>query len=128
MLQLLILQRSLIDIAKKRAIKEKLKINYKVGDIESIKSKKIKFDIIISLEVIEHVENYKTFLKAIFSCLIKNGLIILSTINRSYFSYISTILFAEKILKIVPPSEHMTGKNILNQRKLKNLLMNMVFF
>lgn len=98
--------RSLIDIAKKRAIKEKLKINYKIGDIESIKSKKIKFDIIISLEVIEHVENYKMFLKDIFSCLNKNGLIIISTINRSFFSYLSTILFAEKILKLVPSGTH----------------------
>ncbi len=104
--------RSLIKLAKKRALEKKLTINYQVGEISSLKNKKNKFDIIISLEVIEHVANYKIFLEDIFSCLSKNGIIIISTINRNLFSYISTILVAEKILNLVPPGTHDWNKYI----------------
>ena len=104
--------KSLIKVAQKRAIEKKLTINYQVGEISSLKNKKNKFDIIISLEVIEHVANYKIFLEDIFSCLSKNGIIIISTINRNFFSYISTILVAEKILNLVPPGTHDWNKYI----------------
>ncbi len=102
----------LIKLAQKRALEKKLTINYQVGEISSLKNKKNKFDIIISLEVIEHVANYKIFLEDIFSCLSKNGIIIISTINRNLFSYISTILVAEKILNLVPPGTHDWNKYI----------------
>ena len=104
--------RSLIKLAQKRALEKKLTINYQVGEISSLKNKKNKFDIIISLEVIEHVADYKIFLEDIFSCLSKNGIIIISTINRNFFSYISTILVAEKILNLVPPGTHDWNKYI----------------
>ena len=53
--------KSLIKVAKKRASSQNLNINYKVGDIDIFKKKSLKFDIIISLEVIEHVNDYKSF-------------------------------------------------------------------
>ena len=96
----------LIKMAKKRALEKNIKINYKTSTIEKLAKNKNKFDIIISLEVIEHVNDYKLFLNNIFKCLNKNGIVIISTINRNIFSYITTILFAEKILKIVPDSVH----------------------
>ena len=104
--------KSLIDVAKKRAIDQNLKINYKVSDINNIKNKNTKFDIIISLEVIEHVADYKAFLNDMFSCLKKNGILIISTINRNFFSYLSTIIIAERILKIVPKDTHDWNKYI----------------
>tara|TARA_B100000029_G_scaffold479979_1_gene527557 strand:- start:10 stop:723 length:714 start_codon:yes stop_codon:yes gene_type:complete len=104
--------KSLIDVAKKRSLNKNLKINYKVGDIKSLKKKHTKFDIIISLEVIEHVCDYEIFLKDIFSCLKKNGIIIISTINRNFFSYLSTIIIAEKIFRIVPKGTHDWDKYI----------------
>ena len=103
---------ALIDVAKKRALNQNLKINYKVGGIESLKNKNTKFDIIISLEVIEHINDYKIFLQNIFLCLKKNGIVILSTINRNFFSYLSTIIIAEKLLKIVPNGTHNWNKYI----------------
>lgn len=96
----------LIKMANKRAEKKGLKIDYQNITIETLIKKQLKFDIVISLEVIEHVEDYKKFLQDIFHVLKPKGLIILSTINRNYFSYITTILFAEKILKLVPDGVH----------------------
>ena len=104
--------KSLIEVAKKRATVKNFKINYQVGEISSLKKKRNKFDIIISLEVIEHVADYKIFLEGIFSCLNKNGIVIISTINRNFFSYISTILLAEKILNLVPSGTHDWNKYI----------------
>ena len=104
--------KSLIDIAKERALSQNLKINYKVANIENFKTKNFKFDIIISLEVIEHVDNYKLFLENIFSLLNKNGIIILSTIDRNLFSYLSTIIIAENLLRIVPKGTHDWNKYI----------------
>ena len=102
----------LIDLAKKRAINQNLKINYKLGTIDSLKKNNSKFDVIISLEVIEHVKNYETFLRNIFLCLENGGIVILSTINRTTFSYLSTIIIAEKILRIVPKGTHDWSKYI----------------
>ncbi len=103
---------ALIKVAKKRASNQNLKISYKVGSIDSLKKKSIKFDIIISLEVIEHVKDYKSFLLDISSCLNKNGLIILSTINRNLISYFTTIFMAEKVLRLVPTGTHDWNKYI----------------
>ena len=81
----------LIKEAKRRAVDGKLKINYENCDISKIFNRKEKYDIIISLEVIEHIKDFPRFLNNTFGCLNKNGLIIISTINRSILSYISTI-------------------------------------
>ena len=58
------------------------------------------------MEVIEHVKDYRSFIKLAFKCLKSDGIIIFSTINKSFLSYITTIFLAENILKIVPPKTH----------------------
>ncbi|MAJ24235.1 MAG: bifunctional 3-demethylubiquinol 3-O-methyltransferase/2-polyprenyl-6-hydroxyphenol methylase [Rickettsiales bacterium] len=118
--------KKLIQEAKKRADLKRLKINYKCSSIDVLYEKKFKFDIIICLEVIEHVTNFKEFLKTTFQCLNKDGIIILSTINRSTISYISTILVAENILRLVPKKTHnwdmyIKPEEIINIAKQKSL-------
>ena len=58
------------------------------------------------MEVIEHVKDYRSFIKLAFECLKKDGIIIFSTINKSYLSYFTTIFLAEKVLKLVPSETH----------------------
>ena len=96
----------LINEAKKRAKSKKLKIDYQCQSIKSLKEKSIKFDVILCMEVIEHVEDYKSFIKLAFECLKKDGIIIFSTINKSVLSYFTTIFLAEKVLKLVPSKTH----------------------
>ena len=122
---------NLIKVAKTRAKKNKFKIDYQNTTIESLAKKKEKYDIIISLEVIEHVNDYKLFLKNIFNSLKPKGLIILSTINRNLFSYLTTILFAEKILKLVPNGIHdwkayVKPEEILTEAENSNLLLDKI--
>ena len=91
--------KKLINTAKNRATKKNLDIKYECAEINNLSKKKLKFDVIISLEVVEHVDN-------------KNGLIIFSTINRSKISYLTTILLAERILKLVPNNTHEWDKYV----------------
>ena len=100
------LSKKLITEAKKRAKFKKLKINYKCQSIKSLKDNSVKFDIILCMEVVEHVKDYKNFIKTAFKCLKRDGLIIFSTINKSILSYVTTIFLAEKILKLVPSKTH----------------------
>jgi len=65
-----------------------------------------KYDVITCLEVIEHVANPQLFLAKTISLLKKNGILILSTINRTIKSYLLAIVLAEKILKWMPKGTH----------------------
>ena len=98
--------KKLINEAKKRVKSEKLKIDYQCQSIKNLKQKRVKFDIILCMEVIEHVQDYRGFIKLAFECLKKDGIIIFSTINKSILSYFTTIFLAEKILKLVPSKTH----------------------
>ena len=98
--------KKLINEAKKRAKSKKLKIDYQCQSIKNLKGKRAKFDIILCMEVIEHVQDYRSFIKLAFECLKKDGIIIFSTINKSFLSYFTTIFLAEKVLKLVPSKTH----------------------
>ena len=100
------LSKKLISEAMKRAKLKKLKINYKCQSIKNLKDSSAKFDIILCMEVVEHVKDYKNFIKSAFECLKKDGIIIISTINKSIISYITTIFLAEKVFSLVPSKTH----------------------
>ena len=100
------LSKKLINEAKKRAKFKKLKIDYKCQSIKNLENSGAKFDIILCLEVVEHIKDYKNFVELALKCLKKDGIIIFSTINKSFISYITTIFLAEKILKLVPFKTH----------------------
>ena len=104
--------KQLINIAKKRAKDKGLSIDYECTDINKIHKLGFRFDIIICLEVVEHVLDLQDFLTNAYKCLNRNGLIIFSTINRSKISFFTTILIAENILKLVPKKTHDWNKYV----------------
>ena len=65
-----------------------------------------KFDVILNLEVIEHVENVDLFMKAATDLLKKNGIMFIATINRTLESYVKAIVGAEYILRWLPIGTH----------------------
>jgi 2-polyprenyl-6-hydroxyphenyl methylase / 3-demethylubiquinone-9 3-methyltransferase len=109
-----------IKIAKKHSNKEKLKINYMVKNFEREKLSS-QYDIIIIFEVLEHLENWKSFLKKIQLNLKPNGVLIISTINRNLISKFLTIDLAENLLKWIPLNTHNYHK-FINPNELKYLL------
>ena len=65
-----------------------------------------KYDLIICFELIEHVSKPKSLIKALSQQLTKNGLLIISTLDKTTFSFLQNILIAEHLLEIVPKGTH----------------------
>ena len=94
-----------IKIAKLHAKKNKLNINYFCSSPEKLKIKK-KFDVILNMEIIEHVEDINFFIKSCSKLLKKNGLMFVATLNKTLKSYVFAIIGAEYILKWLPIGTH----------------------
>ena len=82
-----------IVVASLHAKKNNLDIQYINCSPEKNNLKK-KFDVILNLEVVEHVENLDLFLKASNNLLKKNGIMFIAKINRTFESYIKAIVGA----------------------------------
>ena len=109
-----------IEVAKFHAKKNKLKINYKVASPEKLKTK-IKFDVILNMEIVEHVENIDFFIKESAKLLKKNGIMFVATLNKTLKSYIFAIVGAEYILQWLPIGTHEWDK-FLSPDKLISIL------
>ena len=100
-----------IKVAKLHSAKSKLKINYQIKSPEQLDASE-KFDIILNLEIVEHVDNVKLYLKSCNSLLENNGLMFTATLNRTIVSYIKAIIGAEYILRWLPIGTHDWNKFI----------------
>ena len=94
-----------INVAKTHAKKNNLKINYLCASPEKLKIKN-KFDVILNMEIVEHVEDINFFLNSCSKLLKKNGIMFVATLNKTLKSYIFAILGAEYILKWLPIGTH----------------------
>lgn len=95
-----------INIAKEHASINNLQINYKQSLAEDLLNNNEHYDVIIALEVLEHVENVEFFITTCSKLLEKNGIIIFSTINKTIQSFLKSIVAAEYILKWIPKGTH----------------------
>ena len=94
-----------ITVAQIHSEKNNLKIEYINSSPEKNDLKK-KFDVILNLEIVEHVDNLKLFLESSSRMLNKNGIMFVATINRTLKSYIFAIVGAEYILRWLPIGTH----------------------
>lgn len=101
-----------ISIAKNHASISGLEIDYKNILVEELALKEQKFQVIIALEILEHVENVGFFIKTCCKLLEKNGIIIFSTMNKTIKSFLESIIAAEYILKWLPIGTHKWSKFI----------------
>jgi 2-polyprenyl-6-hydroxyphenyl methylase/3-demethylubiquinone-9 3-methyltransferase len=109
-----------IKVAKMHAKKNNLKINYFVKDFEKEKITS-KYDVIIILEVLEHLKNWEEFIKKIKLNLNKNGTLIISTINRNLVSKFLTLDIGENLLKLIPLNTH-TFYKFIKPEELEQVL------
>lgn len=114
-----------IKVAKIHSQKSRLKINYlnkspeQLNDIE-------KFDIILNLEIVEHVDNVDLYIGSCYKLLRKGGLMFTATLNRSLISYFKAIIGAEYILRWLPIGTHDWNK-FLKPEELEELLQDKKF-
>ena len=109
-----------IKIAKLHANKKGLKINYICSSPEKLKITK-KFDVILNMEIVEHVEDISLFLKSCSKLLKKNGLMFVATINKTLKSYVFAIVGAEYVLRWLPIGTHEWEK-FVKPEDLKKIL------
>ena len=117
-----------VKVAKLHSEKNGLKINYINTSPEKL-NELAKFDIILNLEIIEHVNDVSLYIKSCNKLLKKNGLMFTATLNRSFMSYIKAIIGAEYILRWLPIGTHDWNKfikpeeleKLLNQEKFSTV-------
>ncbi len=114
-----------IDIANFHAKENNLNIKYICASPETLKLKK-KFDVILNMEIVEHVEDVNFFIKTSSLLLKKNGLMFIATINKTLKSYLFAIIGAEYVLKWLPIGTHdwqkfLTPNDLLKICKKNNL-------
>ena len=110
-----------IEIAKLHAKKNNLDIKYFCSTPETFKSKD-GFDIILNMEIVEHVEDVDFFLKSCSKLLRQNGIMFVATLNKTLKSYLFAILGAEYILRWLPIGTH-DWEKFVKPDDLTNILM-----
>jgi len=94
-----------IEIAKHHLKKSNLHIKYYNFSPEEFKSNN-KYDVILNMEIVEHVENVNLFIKESTKFLKKSGIMFIATLNQTLKSYLFAIVGAEYILKWLPIGTH----------------------
>jgi len=111
-----------IKIAKLHAKKNNLKIKYLNSSPEKLSNKK-KFDIVLNMEIVEHVSNLEYFIKSCSGLLKKNGIMFVATINKTLKSYAFAIVGAEYIMRWLPIGTH-DWDNFIKPEKLSQICSN----
>lgn len=81
-----------IAAAREHALGQGLAIDYRVGSVEALAGR---YDLVTSLEVVEHVADVRAYLQGLADALDEDGLLILSTPNRTGLSRLMLITIAE---------------------------------
>ncbi len=115
-----------IEVAKIHSKKSKLNINYLNKSPEQLSDKE-KFDVILNLEVVEHVNDVDLYIKSCSKLIKKDGLMFTATLNRTFVSYIKAIIGAEYILRWLPMGTHDWNK-FLKPEELEKKLTDQKFF
>ena len=120
-----------IKIAKLHSRENNLKINYFCASPENFKIKG-KFDVILNMEIVEHVENVNFFLNQSTKFLKKEGLMFVATLNKTLKSFFFAIIGAEYVLKWLPIGTHdwnmfIEPKKLINICKNNNLVLQDLF-
>ena len=109
-----------IKVASLHSKKSNLKIKYINASPEKMGEKE-KFDIILNLEIVEHVDNIDLYIQSCKNLLKKNGLMFTATINRTLMSYVKAIIGAEYILRWLPIGTHDWNKFVKPEELQKKL-------
>jgi 2-polyprenyl-6-hydroxyphenyl methylase/3-demethylubiquinone-9 3-methyltransferase len=101
-----------IDIARQHAKASHLSIDYAVASVEDLVRQKKTYDMITALEVAEHVADMESFFNGLAKLLKPDGLLVMSTLNRTPKSFLLGIVAAEYVLGWVPRGTHQWQKFI----------------
>jgi 2-polyprenyl-6-hydroxyphenyl methylase / 3-demethylubiquinone-9 3-methyltransferase len=95
-----------IEAARSHAEATGATLAYRVGEVETLAQEGAKFDVVLAMEVIEHVDNPSDFVAVAASLVAPGGLICFSTLNRTAKSFALAIVGAEYVLRWLPRGTH----------------------
>jgi 2-polyprenyl-6-hydroxyphenyl methylase/3-demethylubiquinone-9 3-methyltransferase len=110
-----------IHVAALHAEQSGLAITYRAIPAETLAAEGTQFDVVLALEIIEHVADVTAFLHAVTTLVKPGGLLIMSTLNRTAKSYVMAILGAEYVLRWLPVGTH-SWKKFLRPSELASAL------
>ncbi len=97
---------SAVEAARRHAEEAGLAIEYRTATIESLRPGRDVFDLVLALELLEHLPDPPSFLQAASRLMADDGLLALTTLNRTPLSYALAIVAAERLLRWVPRGAH----------------------
>ena len=115
-----------IKIANLHSKKNNLKINYINTSPENMRENE-KYDIILNLEIVEHVENIDLYFKSCAKLLKKNGIMFTATLNRTFISFIKAIVGAEYVMRWLPIGTHDWNK-FFKPKEIEEKILDLDFF
>jgi 2-polyprenyl-6-hydroxyphenyl methylase / 3-demethylubiquinone-9 3-methyltransferase len=101
-----------IQVATQHAQAMGLTIEYRCVETSQIVEESQGFDVVIALEIVEHVADVKLFLEDCMKLVKPGGCLIMSTLNRTWKSYLMAIIGAEYVLRWLPKGTHTWQKFI----------------
>ena len=112
-----------IAVASEHAKDSELNITYQATSSDELVKSGKKYDVVLALEIIEHVDNRDEFVKSVIDLCKADGLIVFSTLNRTAKSFALGIVAAEYILGWVPKGTH-SWKKFVKPSELKHMIEN----
>ncbi len=95
-----------INIARHHAEQSKLRIEYTIQTAEALAQQSQRYDVVLNMEVVEHVADLDSFLQACNRLVRPGGLQFIATINRNPLSWLVAIFGAEYVLRWLPRGTH----------------------
>jgi len=104
-----------IEAARAHAEEQELTIDYRAGTAEELAAAGERFDVVLAMEVVEHVVDVAAFISTCAAMVKPNGLMIAATLNRTLKSFALAIVGAEYVLRWVPRGTHQWDKFVTPQ-------------
>lgn len=95
-----------IHIARLHASQTGSSARYSVSSAEALAEQGVQYDAVLAMEVVEHVADLPSFIKACTQLVRPEGLLFIATINRTIASWVTAIIGAEYVLRWLPRGTH----------------------
>jgi len=112
-----------IGIARTHARQSNLDVHYQAISAETLAQQGARYDVVLNMEVVEHVADLPGFLRACSALVKADGLMFVATINRTPLSWLTAIIGAEYILRWLPRGTH-RWQRFPKPEELEQLLSN----
>jgi len=95
-----------IAAARLHAQEQTVGIDYRLGELSQVLSADEQFDVVLALEVVEHVSDLRSFVDQAARRVSPGGMLFMSTIDRTLMSFVTAIVGAEYVLRVLPRGTH----------------------